>query len=120
MEDVPQMARSSVIESMTAAELSMAERKAGLAITSLEDVNAPKVDMLAALGWVYRRRSDSSMTFEQYRERHTIQQITEELGIADDDGADELPGGKASSSSKPKGKRNSASRSQSPPASTTS
>lgn len=80
---------SSVIESLTAAEMSIAERAAGLSITTLEDPDYPKVDLLAALGWVHAKRSDSALSFRDYKESRTLTQITEELGLG---GGDELPG----------------------------
>lgn len=80
---IPQ--QSSVIEGLTAAEMAIAERVSNTSITSLEDPHLPKVELLAALGWVYAKRSDSSMTFKEYKESRTLTQITGELGLGGDD-----------------------------------
>lgn len=81
---------SSVIENLTAAEMSIAERASGLSVATLEDANYPKVDLLAALGWVYAKRQDPTLTFAAYKDSRTLMQITEELGIdVEDDDEDE-------------------------------
>jgi hypothetical protein len=76
---------SSVISSLTAAEMSIAERAAGLSITTLEDPDYPKVDLLAALGWVHAKRSDTALSFKAYKESRTLTEITEQLGMGGDD-----------------------------------
>jgi len=76
---------SHIIDQLTAAEMSIAERTAGLSVATLEDPNFPKVDLLGALGWVYAKRSDLTLSFKAYMETHTLTQITEELGLADVD-----------------------------------
>lgn len=76
---------SNVIESLTAFEMSMAEKKAGLSIATLEDPNYPKVDLLGALGWVHAKREEPTLKFEDYMKTRTLEQITDELGITDED-----------------------------------
>lgn len=83
---------SSVINRLTAAEMSIAERTAGLSLATLEDPNFPKVDLLGALGWVYAKRSEPTLTFKDYMAARTLEQITNELGI-EDDGEDEQGNG---------------------------
>ena len=78
---------SHVIDSLTAAEMSIAERAAGLAVTTLEDPNFPKVDLLGALAWVHAKRSEPTLTFKAYMESHTLDQISDALGLAEDDEA---------------------------------
>lgn len=75
---------SNKIETMKAAELSIAERKAGLSLATLEDPNYPKADLLIALGWVIAKREDPSLTFEKYGEQYTMDDITKQLGIDKD------------------------------------
>lgn len=76
---------SNVIESLTAAEMSIAERTAGLSIATLEDPNFPKIDILGALAWVHAKRSEPTLTFKAFMESHTLDQITEVLGLEDDE-----------------------------------
>lgn len=83
---IPQ--QSSVIEGLTAAEMAVAERVSNTSITSLEDPHLPKVELLAALGWVHAKRSDTSLTFKEYKESRTLTQITSELGLGGGDVAD--------------------------------
>lgn len=81
---------SHIIDQLTAAEMSIAERTAGLSVATLEDPNFPKIDLLGALGWVYAKRSDLTLSFKAYMESRTLAQITDELGLADveDEGDD--------------------------------
>lgn len=79
------MQTSNVIQSLTAQEMSIAERKSGLSLATLEDPNFPKVAILGALGWVYAKRTEPTLTFEEYMSTRTLEQITEELGIEDED-----------------------------------
>lgn len=71
------------IQTMKAAELSMAERKAGLSLATLEDPNYPKADLLIALGWVIAKRENPALTFEDYGNSRTLEEITEELGLGE-------------------------------------
>lgn len=77
------------LDSMTAAETAMAERKAGQSITTLANENAPKAGLLGALGWVLARRTDQKVTYEQYMSSHTLAEIGTLLGLDDEDGEDE-------------------------------
>lgn len=83
---------SPVLQKLTAAEMSIAERTSKLSIATLEDPEYPKIDILGALGWVYAKRSNVKLTFQDYMESHTLDQIAEELGLDEDDEDDELPG----------------------------
>lgn len=76
---------SEVIENLTAAEMSIAERTSKLSVATLEDPNFPKVDLLGALAWVNAKRTDPTLKFKDYMESHTLEQITNELGIEDDE-----------------------------------
>lgn len=101
---------SPVIESLTAAEMSIAERASNLSIATLEDPEYPKIDLLAALGWVHAKRSEPTLTYLAYKDSRTLKQITEQLEIEEDDESeDSVESGKGSSSSgsKPRGKRSS-------------
>lgn len=75
---------STVIKQMTAAEMSAAERQAGLSISSLEDPQAPKVDLLSALAWVAARRHEPGLEFAEFQQRHTLDELMEHLGLGDD------------------------------------
>lgn len=72
---------SNKIETMKAAELSIAERTAGLSLATLEDPNYPKADLLIALGWVIAKRENQNLTFKEYGESYTMEEITEQLGL---------------------------------------
>lgn len=76
---------SNIIESLTAAEMSIAERTAGLSVATLEDPNFPKIDILGALAWVHEKRSQPTLTFKAFMESHTLGQISDLLGLEDDD-----------------------------------
>lgn len=75
------MSEKNLIQTMKAAELSLAERTAGLSIATLEDPNFPKTDLLIALGWVIAKRTDPKVTFKDYGESKTMEEITADLGI---------------------------------------
>lgn len=83
------MDAATMIQTLTAAEVSIAERKAGLAITSLEDPTLPKVDLLGALAWVHAKRSEPLLTFPAFMERSTLSTILKALGQDDDEGEDD-------------------------------
>lgn len=78
------MANTNAIQTMKAAELSIAERKAGLSLTTLEDPNYPKADLLIALGWVVAKRNEPELTFEEYGNSRTLEEVTKELGLEQD------------------------------------
>lgn len=86
------MQTSHVIQSMTAMELSIAERTSKLSIATLEDPNFPKVDLLGALAWVVAKRAEPTLTFKAFMEGNTLEGITEALGITDDEDDDDEPG----------------------------
>lgn len=73
------------INSLTAAESAMAERKAGQSITTLGNDAYPQVGLIGALGWVLARRSETRLTYEAYMSSHKVDEIARELGLADDD-----------------------------------
>lgn len=68
------------INTLSAKEMGLAERTAGLAISTLEDPNYPKADLLAALGWVIAKRENASLKYEDYADR-TLDEITKDLGL---------------------------------------
>lgn len=74
-----------VIQSLTAGEMALAEKTAGLSVATLEDPNFPKVDLLAAMAWVYTRREDNKVTFSDFKDSKTLNEITEILGLADEE-----------------------------------
>jgi|KBSMisStaDraftv2_1062788.scaffolds.fasta_scaffold53584_3 hypothetical protein len=73
------------INSLTAAESAMAERKAGQSITTLGNDAYPQVGLIGALGWVLARRHETRLTYEAYMTSHKVDQIARELGLVDDD-----------------------------------
>ena len=74
-----------VIQTLTAGEMAKAEKTAGLSIATLEDPNFPKVDLLAALAWVYARREDPKVSFEDFKDSKTLSEITDLLGLSDEE-----------------------------------
>lgn len=76
------------IKDLTAREMSIAERKAGLSLATLEDPSFPKADLLIALGWVLAKRDNPTLTFEEYGDTHTLEEVVESLGIEDEDPKD--------------------------------
>lgn len=79
---------SNFIETMKAAELSIAERKAGISIATLDDPNYPKTDLLIALAWVLHKRENPTVTFEAFGNEYTLTEITDMLGLSDSDEED--------------------------------
>lgn len=88
------------MESMTAAEMEMAERHAGQSLATLGEERFPQVKLLGSLGWVLHRRTDPKMTFDAYMSSRKLKDINVELGLAEDEQADEGKddGGSTSSS----------------------
>lgn len=54
------------LDTLTAPEEYAAEVAAGQPITVLDDENAPKVRIFAALAWVIQRRDEPGLTFDAY------------------------------------------------------
>lgn len=79
------MQTSNVIQNLYAAEIALAERTAGLSIATLEDPNFPKIALLGALGWVAAKRDEPGLKYDFYMSNRTLEQITAELGIEDDE-----------------------------------
>jgi len=77
----------SKIDELTAGELATAESKAGLAITSLEDPNLPKLNLLVALAWQVLKREDPKAQYKQAQDM-TLPEITALLGLDEDDSDD--------------------------------
>jgi len=71
------------LDSLTAAESAMAERKAGQSIATLGNEAFPQVALIGALGWVLARRSDPRLTFEAYMSSRKLSEITAELGLSE-------------------------------------
>lgn len=76
---------NNVIEELKASELALAEKTAGLSVTTLEDSNYPKTALLAALGWVVARRDDKGLTYEQYADSKTLTEIMVDLGMVEEE-----------------------------------
>lgn len=88
----PEPDRETGINSLTAAESAMAERKAGQSVTTLGNDAYPQVALIGALGWVLARRGDSRLTYEAYMSSRRVDQIAAELGLTDDDSEDDDTG----------------------------
>lgn len=71
------------LDSLTAAESAMAERKAGQSIATIGNENFPQVGLIGALGWVLARRTDPRLTYEAYMGSRKLNDITTELGLND-------------------------------------
>lgn len=69
------------LQTMKAREMSLAEKTAGLSLATLEDPNYPKADLLIALGWVIALRDNPKLTFEEYGDSKTLEEVTADLGI---------------------------------------
>ena len=55
-----------------------------MAITALENPNAPKIALLTALAWVVLKREDSKAKYED-AEALTLNQIMDVLGLSDEE-----------------------------------
>lgn len=74
----------SKIEELTSAELELAEMKSGTAVTTLEDPKAPKMAMLRALAWVWKKREDPTFKYDATG-KMTLVELIEVLGLDDED-----------------------------------
>lgn len=74
----------SKIDTLTAGEMAVAERKSGTAITALEDPNAPKIALLTSLAWVVMKRDNPKVKYEE-AESKTLNQIMDVLGLNDEE-----------------------------------
>jgi len=73
------------LNDLTAGEMAMAERTAGMSIATLEDPNYPKVGLLGAMAWVLAKRDDVKLKYDDFMNSNTLEQITESLGLNDDE-----------------------------------
>lgn len=73
------------IQEMKAGELAIAERAAGLSISTLEDPNYPKTPLLIALGWVLEKRANPTLTMDDYGMKYSLTEIVEQLGLNEDE-----------------------------------
>lgn len=69
------------IDTMKASEIAIAERKAGISIATINDPNYPKTNLFIALGWVVAKRSNPSLTFEEFGDTHTLNEVMKVLGL---------------------------------------
>lgn len=67
------------IQNLTLGEIATVERLSGRALADLAEENLPKGELLAALAFVIKKRSDSSYTFEQAQNltMHDINELLE-------------------------------------------
>ena len=79
----------SKIDTLTAGEMAIAEQKSGMAITALEDPNAPKIALLTALAWVVMKRDNPKTKYEDAQNK-TLSDLMDVLGLGEDD-EDENP-----------------------------
>lgn len=82
----------SKIDTLTAGEMAVAEQKSGMAITALEDPNAPKIALLTALAWVVMKRENPKSKYEDAQNK-TLNELMEVLGLGEDE--DENPTSKS-------------------------
>jgi len=89
------------LDSLTAAETALAERKSGQSIQTLASETYPRVGLMGALGWVYARRKDPKLSYDSYMSSRTYLDITRELGLTgDDDSTDDDEDGEAGAEGK--------------------
>ena len=72
------------LDDLKANEVAIAERKAGLSVTTLEDPNYPVAPLLIALGWVIAKRSDPTLTYEAYGDSKTFTEVLKDLGLEEE------------------------------------
>ena len=77
------------LDALTAGETAMAERTAAQSITTLGNENFPQSTLIGALGWVFYRRKDSRMKFDDYMNSRKLSDITKELGLGEDEDEEE-------------------------------
>ena len=77
----------SKIDSLTAGQLARAEKKAGVAITSLEDPKTPKLGLLTALAFEVKKSEDPKTQYKDVEDL-TLSEVTALLGL-DEDGEED-------------------------------
>lgn len=73
----------SLIDTLTAGEMAVAEQKSGTAITALENPDAPKIALLTALAWVVMKRDNPKTKYEEAQGK-TLSDLMEILGLNDE------------------------------------
>lgn len=79
------MQNTDAISNMTAAELAIAERAAGMSIATFDDPNMPIVPLMGALAWVVKKRETPTLSYQAFMEASTIDEIQNVLGFDEDD-----------------------------------
>lgn len=74
----------SVIDTLTAGEMAIAEQRSGQSITSLENPDAPKMALLTALAWVVLKREKGNANYSE-AEALTLTEIMQLLGLGEDE-----------------------------------
>jgi hypothetical protein len=82
LEPEPADETASGLDELTAAETAIAERKAGQSIGTLGSDVYPQVALLGALGWVLAKRTQPTLTYDDYMGGRTVAEITRELGLS--------------------------------------
>lgn len=59
----------SKFDELTAFEVSQAEQQVGLSVEVTRDEHAPKLAMYGALAWVHVKRTEPTLTYDQYMKR---------------------------------------------------
>ncbi|SRR5690625_1507399 len=93
------------LDKLTGKEMEIAERKAGVAITSLQDPYVPKSGLFGAMAWVLKKRDEPTLKYDDFMETTGFPVWEEILGLDDD----ENPTEGDSEPNKPNEKRDSAS-----------
>ncbi len=79
------MNNQDVVSQMTAAELAIAERAAGMSIASFDDPNMPTVPLMGALAWVVKKRTEPTLAYQAFMENSSLDDIQTVLGFGGDD-----------------------------------
>lgn len=73
------------IEDLTLAEIEIAERRAGLGLDALDDPERPTAGLLGALAWVAKKRGDPTLTYDDFMQATTMEQIDQIIDTGDDE-----------------------------------
>lgn len=76
------------IDTLNALEEGMAEEAAGEPLTNIEEPDAPKVRIYCALAWVVKRRTEPSLSFDEYLKTHRFRDALAYV-FGDEDGSDD-------------------------------
>jgi hypothetical protein len=73
-----------MIETLTMAEINLAETIAGKSIQQLADQKAPNARLMTAVAFVIAKRNDAGLNFEKFEAEATLDAVMKIIGEGDE------------------------------------